>query len=200
MPLTDAQVLAVTLVLCVFNVVYKPVSIASLQKTVRREGVNERGALYDAWHDALPDLSRVHWLGDVMGVVFVVVGVPFLALTGNASVLLRIVAVTAAAATLKLFVNNLTLLPDPSGECAKRERGAWRHLFGTCNELMPSGHLVPSFAALVLTYGRIPASAWLVLLTFVTAQSVVTIASRNHYSLDVVASLLVALAMAPPLR
>lgn len=191
----DDRVVTTGLAMAALVLVLKPPSMRYVGLRVQRDGLNAR-PLHDALHATLPDLSRMHWVGDVMGGMVSVVGaVVFATVPSQRSLWLRALWVFAACMLLKVFVNAATIVPDPSGECEKRERGNWRHMLGSCNDLMPSGHVILPFALLYLSYGRVPEAAWLALLAYTTVFVFFTVASRNHYTLDVVVSALAVVAL-----
>lgn len=191
----DSRVVITGLAMAALALALKPLSMRYVGACVRRDNLNAR-PLHDAMHHALPDLSRLHWVSDVQGVAVSVVGaIMLVAVPSQRSLWLRALWVFAAVTLLKVFVNATTIVPDPSGECEKRERGNLRHVLGSCNDLMPSGHVVVSFALLYLSYGRVPEAAWLLLCAHTAVLVFFTIASRNHYTLDVVVSALAVAAL-----
>lgn len=194
-PFTDTQVVASTLVLALLVAVIKPVSTAYVRARTEKHGLNAR-PLHDVATEVLPDLSHLYWVGDALVAGLIVFGVAYLFSTGRTSLLWRVLWVVVAAHAIKVVTVGVTILPDPSGMCEYKQRG-WRRLLGTCNDLLPSGHMIILFATAFLTRGVIPGPLWTGLCALTAATWFITLASKNHYTVDTLVSLLTVAALAP---
>lgn len=195
--LTDRQVLVGIVVLALVHALAKPLAVRSLRRAVEAHGLNARPPLPDAGHALLPDLSKQYWVGDAMAAGIVFGGGGYLLASGRGLLLARVALLVLLVNALKMVVTHLTVLPDASGVCEARERGNLRLLVGSCNDLFPSGHMALAFAALVVCRGRVPDGVWTAGVAYAAVMAFVTVASRNHYTIDVLGSLLFVTALAP---
>lgn len=195
----DRDVLVTGALITAAFVVLQPASMAFVDARVNEFDLNRR-PLHDVSTELLPDLSRWYWVGDAMTYLFCAVITACMLRTGRGSLLLRIVWLSIVANAFKILLNAVTIHPDPSGECHTRERGWMKSFVGSCNWLMPSGHMLIPLATLFMTYGNIPPALWWSASAYTAALSFVTVASRNHYTIDVLVSLFVVGTLAPAMR
>lgn len=159
---------------------------AYVKNTVETRNLNTY-IIYDSVHQVLPDWSDHYTAGDP--ILYGILGVAFgyLALRGQWTTAATLAVWLLALTVLKQLINALTILPEPSGLCSQRSY-AW----GSCNELMPSGHCLLAFFILFYLFRRLPKWLWTLEAVATAGLAFTTLAIRNHYTIDVVVSFLVA--------
>ena len=103
----------------------------------------------------------------------------------NWAILARFLRSHACAMALRALCFSVTLLPDASQMCDKSIYS------GGCHDLLFSGHIIAATlaAGTLFTIGPVR-WRWLSIVSLVFA-SILTISSRNHYTVDVIVSLFV---------
>lgn len=185
----DVWLAVAALVLFAAAQIAKPVVMARVDAVVASTKLNAR-PLPDVMHALLPDWRAHHIWGDVaVGItlaVFVAYCAACLPRSGSACRLWTPVFEAACAFALfillKVFINAVTILPDPSGMC--EVKGS----LGQCNDLMPSGHMAAVFIALFAIWGHADVLMKAVMVALAAATCFITLATRNHYTIDVIMS------------
>ena len=158
------------------------------------EKINEQ-PLHDIGHIYLPNISKHYLLGDAMIVILVTAFIMALALTRNAKAMQHFAIAIALLIAIKSVMSIFTVLPDPSGFCNEKHNGSpyLKVIFGDCNALMFSGHCAIAFLVAFYIHDLYKISA-LTALTFayVLTLCLVTVATRNHYTIDVAVAFFVA--------
>lgn len=149
-----------------------------------REVMHKAAPLPDLGHMALPNLQPYRWIPEVL-VHWPLVAAGIAALCRfDIGGLKHFLQSHAFCMLLRALCFSLTLLPDASQMC---EDSQWS---GACHDLIFSGHIV---ALMLATLYLWPFKSWrLVLVLNAVLASLMTVAVRNHYSVDVVVSLVVA--------
>ena len=95
---------------------------------------------------------------------------------------------------LKSLTSMLTILPDPSGMCHEKHGGneILKCMFGTCNDLMFSGHAGTVILLTMILRPHIKFVNFFLLSCFVIILCLITSITCNHYTIDVVMSYFVA--------
>jgi membrane-associated phospholipid phosphatase len=178
------------IVLAVLTVVAATLVVPRLQAYVK-DTVEQRDLntyiIYDSLHQVLPDWSAHYTAGD--SILYGILGLAFgyLAIKGQWSKAATLAVWLLALTVLKQLINALTILPDPSGLCGQRS-----YQWGGCNELMPSGHCLLAFFVLFYLWKKQPTWLWTLEAVATAGLAGTTLAIRNHYTIDVVVSFLVA--------
>ena len=187
----------VSMVLFIATMLLKPRVMDRIDEIVDAEAINAK-PLYDMTHRILPDLHTMSRTRDGMVVALVLVVGIYLTAIGQAAAIANVSFVATLAAFAKMFMNAVTIHPDPHPECAIRKAPtAYDHVFGRCNELMPSMHMLYPFTILYFTYGIVSPAAWYSIAAYTGGMLFVTLASRQHYAIDTIVSFLVVMAVAP---
>ena len=140
--------------------------------------------LPDVGHMVLPNLQAYRWIPEVL-VHWPLIGAGLAALwVQDLGGLKHFLQSHAFCMLLRAVCFSLTLLPDASQMC---EKSQWS---GACHDLIFSGHIVAlTLSSLYLWRFK----SWhLVLSLNAVLASILTVAVRNHYSVDVIVSLVVA--------
>lgn len=183
----------------VFSVIIIVTSWIITDDIINRYNINEK-PLYDNGHVYLPDLSKHYQLVDwvlVTNVLLVIL------LHINNPLICTFFMMCATLVCLKYIIQVLTILPDPTvnSECQDRYTNIfWKFLFGNCNDMMFSGHTALSTLSTIFlikklnTYNISYTSKGFLKCLFILMTVFVafmSIAARNHYTIDVVMALFV---------
>lgn len=154
--------------------------------------------LPDMLQTALPDMRRFHLAVDVV-IVAVVIALVLSALAlhglrGGARLLADFVRVAAALYFVKVLTRSVTVLPDSSLSCTDKH-GPHGSLFGSCNDLIFSSHMALALLAAYFFVNRVVVAAnaavVLVVAAVLAMYGGLIIATRSHYSIDVLVSVFV---------
>ena len=177
----DVWLAITTLVLFAAALIAKPVVMARVDAVVASTKLNDR-PLPDVMHALLPDWrSHFKW-GDIFVGITLTVFVAYSAVYQLWTPMLQAACAFALFILLKVFINAVTILPDPSGMC--EVKGS----LGQCNDLMPSGHMAAVFIALFAIWGHADVLMKAVMVALAAATCFITLATRNHYTIDVIMS------------
>lgn len=191
------ELFVVSMVLFIATMLLKPRVMDRVDEIVDAEAINAK-PLYDMTHRMLPDWHAMSWMRDAMVVILVLVVGVYLTAIEQAAAIANVSFVATLAAFAKMFMNAVTIHPDPHPDCSiHKDPTTYDHVFGRCNELMPSMHMLYPFAILYFTYGIIPSAAWYSIAAYTGGMWFVTLASRQHYAIDTIVSLLVVMAISP---
>ena len=183
------------IIICIcILVIFKEKAINYAQEKAKNYDTTK---LYDISQEFLPERLDLYWVGDIIIILLSIITSIYLTINEDYLTLLRIICLVLLCNVAKLILNSVTVLPDPSGICKKKERGILKFFVGSCNDLMPSGHMFTAFAILFLTYGIILNKMWFVLLLNTILLLVFTLISRNHYTIDTLVSLLLVGTLTP---
>lgn len=169
----------ISAILIVFLFILKPAMFEYIDDVVAATNLN-KAALPDLGHVLLPDLRDYHYIGNFIAVGFIGAA---LTATSNTEVWKEICIVYVSLLLLKLVFDAATILPDPSGMCKKKN-----DLFGRCNDLMPSGHIGLAYVVIFALWKHVDNRWRAGLLAALAILYFVTIASRNHYTIDTLMS------------
>lgn len=181
------KVALLVLLFCALEVAKRVVFRAYVDKRVLATNLNAR-PLPDVMHELLPDWRAHYVWSDVA--VFALMGL-FCAFTlrrGSWDALLDAAVVVLIANLAKLGLNACTIHPDPAGgQC--RGKTNFGGLTGQCNDLFPSGHMVIASAILFGVWAQTADKVWRGLfLGMACALGFVLLATRDHYTIDCIAS------------
>jgi membrane-associated phospholipid phosphatase len=186
----------VTLVCLAIVLTFKGIAMSYVDDRVETYNLNDT-RLHDTVQELLPNLSKYYWVGDIMIVALMVFIGTYMFIKGHYITLVRMICAIFVAFVIKLLLNTVTILPDPSGMCKEKEGSIRKHVFGRCNELMPSGHMIAAFTILMFSFGILPKQIWNAVLIYTGFLWFITIAARNHYTIDTLVSLFVIAALVP---
>jgi len=164
--------------LCFF--LLQPYIFQYVDKIVSATHLNKH-PLYDLGHSIFPDLRQYFYIGDFLAISFI--GIAFLAVeeADMIKVWKEIILVYSIFLLIKLAMSSMTILPDPSGMCIEKP-------IGRCNDLMPSGHLGLAFVVMFAVWNYTTAIWKVVVGCLLAALWFITVAARNHYTIDTIAS------------
>jgi hypothetical protein len=188
------HVLTVTLVTAA--VIYSVVTQAWMKKQSAR--MDTGVVLPDLLQTALPDLHRLHLIVDVVIVAIVAALVlssfAMEGLYGGVRLLADFMRVAAALYFVKVLTRSVTILPDSSMTCTDKH-GPDGSLFGSCNDLIFSSHMALAVLCAYFFVNRIVTVANTTVVLAASAvlavYGMLIIATRNHYSIDVLVSIFV---------
>jgi hypothetical protein len=164
----------------------KPVVFAKIDATVAKTQLNDK-PLPDIGHATLPDLRAHYKWGNIVSAAIVGGFVVFCLWTRQWTQIVEVFFLWSVFLALKLGVNAVTILPDPSGMCKEKE-DLMGKFDGQCNDLMPSGHMALVASIVFSLWGQASGAGKAGLVLVYGAAAFVTIAARNHYTIDVVVS------------
>jgi len=179
--------LSYLLVLIIVVVLIKYYSIQNISKC----SCNEK-PLFDVVHNNIPDLREHYWVGDLLITLLLLFSLYVFVVHG--ADLTNIAVMFLVLILLKAITSMVTILPDPSEMCAEKHGGrkSVKAVYGTCNDLMFSVHTGTAFLLLFLLYDYISPTAFGLLCLYVGMLCIVTIVTKNHYTIDVIMSFFVA--------
>jgi membrane-associated phospholipid phosphatase len=163
------------------------VSISSwiyTQKIVDKYNLNIK-PLYDIGHVLLPNLSEYYLLTDFF-VSILVIAVFILYYKDTKLTTFILMAMTIFL--MKYIIQILTILPDPTVNlsCKTRHNFIFKFIFGNCNDMMFSGHTAISILCLIFLMEKIKGIMIYLYIFLVVFVAILSIAVRNHYTIDVV--------------
>jgi len=142
--------------------------------------------LYDIIQQTFPNLQSIRFLPEILHVVPVILLSCYVALYRHIQCLESFMIKHGSLMLIRGFCFSATLLPDSSQMCHLSNH------FGGCFDLIFSGHSTIMFLSTLLLCQYFPiASQWKVLLhanNIIT--SIMIILCRNHYTIDVLISLM----------
>ena len=191
-----ATLSSITLICVIIIALVKGHTMEFVESRVKTHDIN-RHRLHDILESFTPDLTHMYWIGDVMIAGLIVFTITYLPLRGYHVTMWRIICASAVAFVLKLVMSSVTILPDPSGRCKEKEGDLRKHVFGRCNELMPSGHMLVAFVVLYFTPGALSKRLWYAVFCYTLVLWFITLSARNHYTIDTFVSLFVVGSIAP---
>jgi ABC-type Fe3+-siderophore transport system permease subunit len=148
--------------------------------------------LPDIGHTLLPDLSRWYFLGDWILGVLCAVALAYCAWAKDWDLIVYIIAVVILGTVIKMVMTFVTVLPDPSGACHEKAKKA----IGSCNDLLPSGHMIAAFAVCIGLWPRLQSVWWKAVFGSLTALLwFFTVATKNHYTIDTLVSFFVVMSL-----
>lgn len=154
------------------------------QRIVDKYNLNEK-PLYDTGHMILPNLSKYYLLVDIF-VSILIIAVVITYWSDPKLVTFILMAITVFL--MKYIIQILTILPDPTVDlnCKTRYNLLFKLIFGNCNDMMFSGHTaIGTLCALFLTE-KFKGFVMYLYIFLAAAIAFMSIAVRNHYTIDVV--------------
>lgn len=163
------------------------VSISSFiytQKIVDKYNLNDK-PLYDIGHVLLPNLSQYYLLADLF--VSILVIAVFISYYKDPK-LITFLLMAMTIFLMKYVIQILTILPDPTVNlsCKTRHNFIFKIIFGNCNDMMFSGHTAISILCLIFLMEKFKGIIIYLYMFLVMAIAILSIAVRNHYTIDVV--------------
>jgi len=142
--------------------------------------------LPDVGHLVLPNLQAYRWMPEILiHVPLIYAGLVSL-YRWDVNGVEHFLQSHAVSMLLRALCFSLTLLPDASQMC---EESKWS---GSCHDLVFSGHMVALSLASMYLWTRASFTVRVLLVLNVIAAGILTVAVRNHYSVDVIVGLFVA--------
>lgn len=167
-----------------------------LNDLVHKHQINKNCKLFDVIHAYMPDLSKYYHVVDFM-VLFMIIG--FMAFVGykkNWVLLEQFLIGFALVFVLKYIMQLVTILPDPTlhndETCDQRygSNSSIRFLVGYCNDMIFSGHTAVCILIVFALIGHVPTVATWLLGLYAASVGYLSIAVRNHYTIDVLVAFL----------
>lgn len=195
--------IAIIVVLCITAVIDKKIH-GCVNKTVDKKGLNDN-KLHDIIHDYHSDdsIKQYYLVGDIMTILLCIFFL-WICITNKSYVtIFHFAIIFVLSYGIKSIFTISTILPDPSGTCKEKHKNIpfAKNLIGDCNKLMFSGHAVSLFIILFILYNIkcdgnkefvISSRCMTMLILYVLVTCYVIIATRNHYTIDVLVSFFVA--------
>lgn len=178
------------IIVAIIVIFFKVQTITNIHKFVSCESLNDT-SLFDIIHQSLPNITELYWVGDVLLTILVVFAV-YIISNSNIDIYL-VVLMFLVMFLIKCITTTVTILPDPSGICTNKYGGnkTLKAIFGTCNELMFSGHTGVAFLLLFILQKHVNWFLFVILSLYVAILCYITVVTRNHYSIDVIVSFFV---------
>jgi hypothetical protein len=172
-----------------------------LGKAYQRDGRLPREPLPDLGAALLPDLSAFPWLIDAP--FLCMVPLFFLVVPSPRDALFDLVVLTGCLYVARAFTTNVTLLPSADPD-ARPEDVTWTNVWrGSCWDLVMSGHTFLTILMLLVLYRhcfarrgadgdmRRAARVWIAFT--VAVYCCIVVATKSHYTVDVLLSVILAL-------
>jgi hypothetical protein len=185
--------LIAAILICIGIELVKPLVFAKIDERVADAHLNDR-ALPDLMHSLLPDYRAHYKWGDIVVGILLGCFIGFCIWTGQWSTLVEAFFLWALFILIKLVINAVTILPDPSGMCKEKE-SLFGKADGQCNDLMPSGHMAIVAIVVFSLWGQANGIGKAGLVVVYVTAALVTLAVRNHYTIDIVVSAILVLAL-----
>lgn len=151
-----------------------------VRKHYTKDKKNEK--LADPLQDYLPDLRKHYIYAEYLWGFIIIFAVIFGLIYYKTCLGYEICFMLVIFHLVKQLCSMVTILPDPSDMCEQKETS------GNCNDLMPSGHM-STLLIILFSFWPYMNTSWKSLFVFlVLLYSVLIIAVRNHYTIDVVMS------------
>lgn len=170
---------------------FKYLSIDNIKKFVECENINDK-PLFDLIHKIFGDLKQYYMLGDVL--VSLLIAFTVFVFYKKRLDVLEFIIMLLMLTLLKCITSMVTILPDPSGMCESKHGGkkTLKAIYGTCNDLMFSGHTGTAFLILLYLKDHVGNFAFGALTLYVLILCFITVVTHNHYTIDVIMSFFVA--------
>jgi hypothetical protein len=144
--------------------------------------------LGDKMHDLLPDIRELYWVADAMVVMLLLFFcVAFTLFNYTNTSWYSIAASVLILLSLKTITSHVTCLPDSSQICSTKR---FKYVFGQCNDLMFSVHSSIVFLIVFIlndaTHLFKSVIGKLAIGTYVGTTLLIILATRNHYTIDVI--------------
>lgn len=145
--------------------------------------------LYDMFHNIIPYHKYSGILSEICGSLIIFSVLVFFIIKPNIELLYSLLILFSLLFIFKCIIGLVTLLPDSSGSCT------YSDLFGSCNDLLFSGHVSKILILLLLCdyYNLIPdyvSNIYYILLGFMI---LFILSARKHYSIDIIFGIIVSL-------
>lgn len=149
----------------------------------------EQKRLYDMFHNIIPYHKYSGILSEICGLIIIFSVVIFFILNPNIQFLYTFLILFSTLLILRCIIGLVTLLPDSSGNCT------YSDLFGSCNDLLFSGHTAKILILLLLCdyYNLIPdyiSNIYYILFGFMI---LFILSARKHYTIDIVLGIIISL-------
>lgn len=147
--------------------------------------------LPDLLHIILPDTSNYNWIGDYMVALIVIVFISLAIYKKKYNIIFKWIKLIAITIIIKSIMMSVTILPDPSGKCELNFKNSVPR--GYCNDLIFSGHMTVTIITLLFLYHHELITNKIILLLYFLLTGFQIISSKNHYTIDVLISIIVSL-------
>ncbi len=149
----------------------------------------EQKRLYDILHNIIPYTKYSGIISETICIIITLSIIIFFILNPSIKFLYSTLILFSILIITKCISGILTLLPDSSGNCS------YSNLFGSCNDLLFSGHVSKILILLLLVdyYNLIPnyiSYIYYILFVFII---LFILSSRKHYSIDIFFGIIIAL-------
>ncbi len=149
----------------------------------------EEKRLYDIFHNIIPYTKYSTYLSEICASFIIISSTIFFILKPNILFLSSLLILVSILLVMKCIIGLVTLLPDSSGNCT------YSHLFGSCNDLLFSGHVSKILILLLLVdyYNVIPNYVSYIYYILFLCMILFILSSRKHYSIDIIFGIIVSL-------
>ncbi len=145
--------------------------------------------LYDIFHNIIPYTIYSKYLSEICALFIIISSTIFFILKPNILFLSSLLILVSILLIMKCIIGLITLLPDSSGNCT------YSNLFGSCNDLLFSGHVSKILILLLLVdyYNVIPNYVSYIYYILFVCMILFILSSRKHYSIDIIFGIIVSL-------
>jgi len=144
----------------------------------------KQNPLPDIIHNNIPKIN-IGKIGDIYAVSYISFYSLYIIYNGYSNMIYEYVRIITCIIILKTISFSITILPDPS-QVGHLKKGFNKVFLGGCSDLIFSSHVSLTFITLLLVRKYELLNNYLLLLYFIQAiMTFLTIASHNHYSVDV---------------
>ncbi len=149
----------------------------------------EQKRLYDILHNIIPYYKYSTYLSELCGLIIIISISIFFIIKPNIKFLYSAFILLSIILFIKCISGILTILPDSSGTCT------YSNLFGSCNDLLFSGHVSKILILLLLVdyYDLIPNNISYIYYILFVLMILFILSSRKHYSIDIFFGIIIAL-------
>lgn len=185
------------LIIVIIYITFKPYFKKYIKDVVKHTSLNNK-PLPDIGHILFPDLSEYHYVGDIFVLIIFLITIIYFILYEklNTHYIMNICNILMYCIVIKMLLTAITILPDPSGICEIKSK----YNIGHCNDLLPSGHMLFVFVIYFVLYPRLSNVMNGLYILQILLLWFITIASRNHYTIDTIVSFFIAYTVVSLLR
>jgi hypothetical protein len=149
----------------------------------------EQKRLYDIFHNIIPYYKYSGIISEICGLLIIFSILIFFILNPHIELLYSFLILFSILFIIKCIIGLVTLLPDSSGNCT------YSDLFGSCNDLLFSGHTAKILILLLLcdNYNLIPnyiSNIYYILFAFML---IFILSARKHYTIDIIIGIIISL-------
>jgi len=179
----------IILTLTIVYIIVKPNFRKYIQHRVSENRSFNSNPLPDIGHYILPNLKKYYYVGDILVYLISFITLIYCVLVNSNGItcIIDIITIFIICIIIKLIMTTVTILPDSSNECEIKST----HCLGYCNDLLPSGHMMFVFITYMALYPKLPSIMHILYISLIFLVWLITISSRNHYTIDTLVSFFV---------